>query len=134
MWSQLPRASRGSYLGWEDASSSPHVQPRLPALTTRVGSALSMESTLCGSEASTLRLNTSSPEAPKPEVDKLLILFSPSGTSKTPIKGKDPSLCWGLTASVLPRLESGFQAGPGTGPSSILRPRRSHQVPRLSET
>ena len=36
-----------------------------------------MESTLCGSEASTLRLNTASPEAPKPEVDKLLILFNP---------------------------------------------------------
>ena len=77
MWWHLPMASRGSYLGWGDTPSSPHVQPILPALTTRVGSALSMESTLCGSEASTLRLNTSSPKAPKPEVDKLLILFNP---------------------------------------------------------
>ena len=39
--------------------------------------ALSGESTLCGSEASTLRLSTSPPRAPKPEVDKLLILLNP---------------------------------------------------------
>ena len=77
MWLHLPMASRRSYLGWGDALSSPHVQPILPALTARVGSALSMESTLCGSEASTLHLNTSSPETPEPEVDKLLILFNP---------------------------------------------------------
>jgi hypothetical protein len=56
-----------------------------------------------------------------------------SGTSKTPIKGKDPTLCWGLTASVLPRLEPGFQAGPGIGPSSILRPAALTRS-RLSET
>ena len=68
----LPRV-----LGWGDARSPPHVQPGLPALTTRVRSALSEESTLCGSEASTLRLSTSSPEAPKPEVDKLRILLNP---------------------------------------------------------
>lgn len=68
----LPRV-----LGWGDAPSPLRIQPGLPALTTRVGVALSGESTLCGSEASTLRLSTSPPRAPKPEVDKLLILLNP---------------------------------------------------------
>ena len=114
-------------------SSSCQASP--PNTSLRGGGLLSpasgpRESNLCGSDASTLRPNTSPPEAPKPE----LINCSPhSGASKTHHKGQDASLPWGLTASVLPHMEPGLQAGHRILPFTILRPYHSHEVPSLSD-
>ena len=138
MWLYLPRASHSRRLGkcLVITSSSCLVWP--PKTPLRDGGLLSpasgsRESNLCGSDASTLRPNTSPPEAPKPE----LINCSPhSGASKTHHKGKDPSLPWGLTASVFPHMEPGpgLQEGYRILPFTILRPYHSHEVPSLSET
>ena len=85
-------------------------------------------------EAFTSARKTSPPEVPNPEIKKLLTLLTPLWALQGPLaRAKIPS-CWGRTASILPRMEPGLQAGHMIVPSAILRPRRVHKASSPSET
>ena len=92
------------------------------------------ESSLCQPVSSTSARKTSPPEFPKPAFKKLLTLLTPLWAPQGPLARAKILPCLGRTASVLPRMEPGPQAGHAIVPSAILRSGRFHKACSPSET
>lgn len=92
------------------------------------------ESSLCQPEASTSARKTSPPEFPKPAVKKLLTLLTPLWALQDPLARAKIPPAWRRTASILPRMEPGLQAGLAFVASAILTPRRFPKASSPSET